>query len=513
MAEAATGETPINWQDYLAVVIRRQWFVIFPCAVIVAATMITGFLMPRIYRSETVLLVQDPKIMNPLIKGMAVARLVEARMRIVQEELLGWSSLSQLIKELGLDRQAKSPAAFESVIRRLQRDIVVTSKVGGLIRMTYDNPDPALAQRTLNPVTDIYVRRNMEASYAEADTAIQFIESEMVVYKQKLEASEQALREFRELYVVDMPVATQLNRQVIALQVQLAQLLVENTEEHPTVVQVRRQIDELKLQRNAEIKRVIAAAVAKSDNPQIYAGLLEALEVPASSGAAAIPQIAEAQKAYQTWVEQMDSPQLIAEQAPTAHPQGAPAATAGNAGQTAQGPGDAIDELGAISITLAPRQEQELARLRRDYETYRNTYHELARRLERAKITQRLGESDQGTKFKIIEPARLPLRPVSPKLWIMFWSALGAGLFVGISAAFGAEYLDQSFQSAEDVQTALAVPVLGSISTIVTTGDVEARNRRIKGWLSVKAQAKRLHTAVWHPIQARLDRLLLRLGL
>src|SRR3990167_995748 len=129
MAEAATGETPINWQDYLAVVIRRQWFVVVPCAVIVAATMITGFLMPRIYRSETVLLVQDPKIMNPLIQGMAVASPVEARMRIVQEELLGWSSLSQLVKELGLDRQAKSPAAFESVIRRLQRDIVVTSKV------------------------------------------------------------------------------------------------------------------------------------------------------------------------------------------------------------------------------------------------------------------------------------------------------------------------------------------------------------------------------------------------
>src|SRR3989338_979670 len=218
MAGPATSETPINWQDYLAVVIRRKLFVVVPCAVIVAATMTTGFFLPKIYRSETVLLVQDPKIMNPLFQGMTVASPVEARMRIVQEELLGWSSLSRLVKEMGLDRHATSPAAFESVIKSLQRDIEVTGKAGGLIRLAYDNPDPALAQRTLNTVTNIYVRRNMEASYAEADTAIQFIGSEMAVYKQKLEASEQALREFRELYVVDMPEATQIKRQAIALQ-------------------------------------------------------------------------------------------------------------------------------------------------------------------------------------------------------------------------------------------------------------------------------------------------------
>src|SRR3990167_5407510 len=125
MAEAATGETPINWQDYLAVVIRRQWFVVVPCAVIVAATMITGFLMPRIYRSETVLLVQDTKIMNPLIQGMAVASPVEARMRIVQEEILGWTSLSRLVHELGLDKGADSPRAFEALIGKLRSDIVV----------------------------------------------------------------------------------------------------------------------------------------------------------------------------------------------------------------------------------------------------------------------------------------------------------------------------------------------------------------------------------------------------
>ena len=166
-----------------------------------------------------------------------------------------------------------------------------------------------------------------------------------------------------------------------------------------------------------------------------------------------------------------------------------------------------------MSITLGPRQEQELTRLRRDYQVNRSTFNEMQQRLERARITQRLGESDEGTKFKIIEPARLPLRPVSPNLWLIFSGALGAGIFVGICAAFGAEYLYQSFQSAEDVQAALALPVIGSISTIVTQGDIEARHRRYRSWVSFKDQAKRLRARVLGPVWSFVDALLLRWGL
>ena len=84
----------------------------------------------------------------------------------------------------------------------------------------------------------------------------------------------------------------------------------------------------------------------------------------------------------------------------------------------------------------------------------------IKQRLERAKITQQLGESDDGLRFRILEPARLPLRPVRPNFWRIGFFALILGVFVGFGAVFAAEYLDQSFQSAEDLQLALALPVV-----------------------------------------------------
>lgn len=496
----------VSWQDYLAIVIRRRWFFIVPAVAIPVGAFIVSLFLPKIYQAETTLLLHDPKIMNPLIQGMAVASPVEVRMRVVQEELLGWTSLSRLVHELGLDKDATTPAAFEGMVKSLRGAIQVAMKSGSLISLTYRHEEPEMAQKVLNTVSNIYIQRNVESQTAEAQAAIRFIESEMAVYKIKLEDSERALREFKELYTMEMPVATQLNSQVVQLEVLLAQLLVENTEQHPTVIQVRRQIQDLKQRRNEEIKKVIASAIGRSQSPEIYQDLATALEAP-QPPAAADAQVQSAHEAYHAWVGAMDS-----------HAKAEPAAAAETAaataqdGQTAQ-PLDVVTDGGVLSINLAPRQEQELSRLRRDYEVHRKTYHEMQQRLERARITQRLGESEEGTKFKVIEPARLPLRPVSPNLWLIFCTALAIGAFVGVCAAFGAEYFDHSFQTAEDVQEALALPVLGSISTIVTEGDLTARRERMKSWVSLPSNLQWLQARIVRPVWSRVDRLLLRWGL
>ena len=502
------SDTHITWHDYLAVVIRRRWYFIIPCAVIVSITMTVGAFLPKIYRAETILLLEDPKIMNPLIQGMAVASPVESRMRIVQEELLGWTSLSRLVHELGLVQGASSPEVFEGVVKKLQKDIVVTMRGANLISLAYINPSAELAQRVLNTVTNIYIQRSVESQTAEAQTAITFIESEIEVYRKKLEESERLLREFKELHGTEMPVASQLNHQIIALEVQLAQLLVENTEEHPTIVQLRRQIHELKQKRNEEIRKVITAAVAKGRNPELYQDLLKAVETPSIDPTKLDPAARAAREAYQAWVDRMENATVTV----TAPSQQVPFASS-EAGQPAQAPGSGPMESGALALSLGPREEQELARLTRDYEIHRNTYLEMKQRLERAKITQRLGESNEGTKFKVIEPARLPLHPAFPNLLLFFFGSLMGGLMAGTGVAFIAEYLDDSFQTAEDLQVALELPVLGSISTIVTEADVSARRRRQMSWVSYRDQWQRFKTYVVQPVVSRVDRLLLRLGL
>ena len=64
---------------------------------------------------------------------------------------------------------------------------------------------------------------------------------------------------------------------IVQLEVGLAQLLVENTESHPTIIQMRRHIGELKQKRNDELKRVIVQAMAKGSDPKIFEDFAKAL--------------------------------------------------------------------------------------------------------------------------------------------------------------------------------------------------------------------------------------------
>lgn len=495
-------ETQIGWQDYLTVVLRRRWHFSIPCAVIVAGGLILGLFLPRIYRAETTILVQEPNIMNPLIQGLAVSTPVGARLGTLREELLSWTSLSRLAHELSLDTHLKSPVAFEEVIKRLQQEIQVQMRGRDLIRISYEHKDPKLAQQLVSTISTIFLERNVAAQSAETGGAIGFLDRELAVYQGKLESSERSLREFRELYATQMPVAVELNNQIVQLEIQLANLLIENTEQHPAVVEVKRRLHDLKTTRNAEIKRFIASSIAKGHDAALFKDLVQALD-RSHPQPAADPKIRMAQEAYAAWVDRLDNPSQIPQ---AAGPQ-VQVVTEGETGAAR------LEVIGAspASISLAPWQEQELAHLTRDYQVNASTYQHLKQRLEQANLTQRLGESDEGLKFKILEPARLPLKPVKPNMVKVLFFALLLGIFVGAGVAFAAEYLDQSFQSAEEVQAALELPVLGSISTIVTEADIERRRQRIKAWVSIQRWKTTLEQAV-RPILSRIDQQLLKWG-
>lgn len=499
-------DTQIGWQDYLAIVLRRRWFFIVPCALIVTVSLVVGVLLPKYYRAETILLVQDQNVVNPLIQGLAISTPVQERLRTLREELLSWTSLSRLVNELKLDRHAKSPMAFEKLIKRLQRDISVRMRGGDLVTIGYEDQNPKLAQQLVNTITAIYMARNTESEGAEAGTAINIIEKEMAIYKKKLEDAERALRDFKELYVMQMPVANQLNDELIDLEVQLAKLSVEDTESHPTVIQTRRQIAELKQKRNEEIKRVILTAMAKGQDPKMYEDLAKALEDPTAGAAQVNPSARAAAEAYQAWVSRLDSATKPAEQSNATQVQ----VVTNTQPNELSAP---VSLVGGASLSLGPREDQELARLTRDYEVYSATYRQMQERLEKARTTQRLGGSDEGTKFKVLEPARVPLHPVRPNLLKIFGFALFLGVFVGAGAAFVAEYLDQSFQSTEDVQAALELPVIGSISTIVTEADLEAKRKHRRGWVTFQNQLRLIKTYAVDPVWSLVDRVLVRLGL
>ena len=377
----------IKWQDYLRIFLRRKWFFFLPLLIVFTIMVIASFFLPKSYEAKAIILVEEGKMLNPLLKNLAISTTVSERLHLLREEILSWPRVVQLVEELGLNKNKTSPLQFEKLIADVRTRISVSMRGNDMITISYYDRDPAVTQKVVNTISDIFIRKNLASQSEESNTAIDFIKDQLEIYKKKLETSEGSLRSFKETYGLQMPLAAQINTELARLEAELTTLLVDCTEEHPKVKELRANIQSLKEKRTQQIR--LAAESANVDAK-------EYIEV-------------------------------------------------------------------AESI---PKQEQELARLTRDTTVNERLYAMFLERLETARISEELEDSENKTKFKIIEPARFPLKPIKPDKIKFGLMGLVLGAMAGFGCIYLVEYSDQSFRGVEELKSFIDIPVLGAISKI-----------------------------------------------
>jgi len=222
----SASQLPIR---YAKIFFRRKWLLLIPAVIGIIGGIVTGALLPKIYESYSVVMIEEEKTLNPLISGIAVSADVVSRMRNIREQILGWNSLVQLVERLGLARDAKSQYEFEQLVLKLRRKINVRMQGPNLIRISYTSPRPTEAKKVVQTVNDIFVEENMKAQNRESTIAIDFLKDQIKVYRRKIKEAE--IAEMRD---------------------KLDDLLVDSTEAHPLVIDYRRKIKDMETQLREE---------------------------------------------------------------------------------------------------------------------------------------------------------------------------------------------------------------------------------------------------------------------
>jgi polysaccharide chain length determinant protein (PEP-CTERM system associated) len=95
----------------------------------------------------------------------------------------------------------------------------------------------------------------------------------------------------------------------------------------------------------------------------------------------------------------------------------------------------------------------------------RELYEELISRHGKSEVSQQMEVQDKATTFRIVDPAVLPIKPVSPnRIRIILMGIIG-GIAIAFGAVFGLDQLDQSVKN-QDSLKGLGVPVLAVIPVI-----------------------------------------------
>jgi Uncharacterized protein involved in exopolysaccharide biosynthesis len=117
-------------------------------------------------------------------------------------------------------------------------------------------------------------------------------------------------------------------------------------------------------------------------------------------------------------------------------------------------------------VESAPRVEQQMLSLTREYELERSSYGDLSQKKQAALLAEDLQRKQGGEQFAVLVPAGLPTEPFKPKPARLMLMALAAGLLLGAAGAIGREYLDRSVHDARGLRDEFELPVLAEIPRI-----------------------------------------------
>jgi tyrosine-protein kinase Etk/Wzc len=152
--------------------------------------------------------------------------------------------------------------------------ILEAGKDSGIVYLSIQDADPALAKRILNEVSRLYVRQNVERSSAEAAQRLEFLRSQLPAVRKQLEQSEIALNNFQTgAKSVDLSVETKsVLDQVVKLEGTLSDLKMKRvdverlyTPEHPTYRGLMTQIGQVEAQKAALLKKIEALPATQQE--------------------------------------------------------------------------------------------------------------------------------------------------------------------------------------------------------------------------------------------------------
>lgn len=400
---------------YLKIFFRRKWFLLVPVVIGLIGGIISGALMPKVYESSSVVMIEEEKTLNPLISGLAVSSDISGRMRTVREQILGWNSLVQLVDRLDLARNIKSQLEYEKLVLGLRNKIVVRMSGPNLIKLSFDSKDPQEAKKVVQTVNDIFIEENMKSQEKESSIAINFLKDQIKVYARKIGEAE-----------------------IADLKEKLKDLLVDSTEDHPMVKDLRIQIVQKEAQLENQNFDVEKAKPMPTSNPAYESLIKQRLD---------------------TVTQQLE----------------AGSSTAGLTPLDKVNPVKTGSDEQLYNLLLLDKMDTTMAR---DAKVNETIYNMLLQRLETAKITQRLEASKQGTRYTVLDPPRLPLKPVKPNKTLVAFIGVFLGLCFGIGLILLLEFTDHSFLGLDEAKEFLELPIIGGISKILTEEDIAVTRER-----------------------------------
>src|SRR5208283_728547 len=103
-------------------------------------------------------------------------------------------------------------------------------------------------------------------------------------------------------------------------------------------------------------------------------------------------------------------------------------------------------------LNMAPVMEQQFAEITRDYDQSKTDYESLLAKKNQSEMSTNLEKTQQGERFRMLDPPNLPVRPYKPNRLLLSAAGLVVGLAFGGGLAFARENLSDTIYSEREIK-------------------------------------------------------------
>ena len=467
--------------DYVSVIRRRIWWLLVPLAVAIVVGAALVMYLPRTYQAQATIGVSLPGVSGQLLNDTQRVT-AEERTRQISQTLLSQAVIERVVREEQFDKHMSIPDAVQMV--RANVDVKVpqpdaNTPPGSVeqFNLFYKDDTPRMAQRVTNRLADVFVEESSRKREVRAEETSMFINDQLTASKQRLDQLEMQLRTAKEAFMGALPEQTNANVALVTgLQQQLESVTNAIRGDQDRLTNVERQISAITtgaasdpnaaavvspsaspgFTRLATLEASLAAARAKYTemHPEVTRLKDELAKAQADARAeAARPQSArmatlQMDPGYRTLLKERDDIKLrIAD------------------GQRRQSAIQSQIGMYRARVDAAPRVEQQLATVQRDYDLEKTNYTNLSAKLRDAQMNETLERNQGGERFTVLQHASLPGEPFSPNIPRLLVLVLLVGVCLGGGLALGREYLDRAIHDTRSLAE-LELPILGEIPHI-----------------------------------------------
>ena len=464
-------EKPIDIPYYTGLIWRRRWVVIGIFCMAMILGIYLAVALPKIYHAETLILIEPPRVPENYVQSI-VSTDLNLRLSNITQMIKSRTNLMNIIEEFSLFSGAEHKNMYiEDKIEKIRNRIFVNlitdkkRRTANAFTISFQGKDPSKVMNVVNAMATQVMDQNLKRRESQAVSTSEFLNDQLGKMREKLEAVEKELGDYRKIYMGALPEQLDTNLRVLErLQQQMNDKQISLRTEKNRLISLGNQV-----QLAREQSAMAGAEQPRSDELSLEASRNKLVDLK-SRYTDQHPDIIR----LQNKIAEMEK-------------QDGPAGTTMEREVLLQRKGIQREiavikqEISDLNKQIAfyqrrvedtPKKEQELLSLKRNYENIQETYNSLLQRKLEADIAANMEKIQKGEQFRIIDSARLPDKPISPDMKKLFLMCLGAGLACCGGLIFLLNVLDNSVKKPETVPDKLGIPVLAVMPTIKHHKDI-----------------------------------------